>query len=75
MQQPAAGAEQPAPRILSTAEIQQKLEENAMLIKAINERQSVGNLKDCIKYQQKLQENLMMLAALADAQAVPQNPQ
>ena len=28
----------------------QKLEENAMLIKAINERQSLGNFKDCIKY-------------------------
>ena len=49
----------------------QKLEENAMLLRAINENQSVGRLDECVSYHQRLQANLMELAALADAQAAP----
>ena len=42
-----------------------------MLLRAINENQSVGRLDECVSYHQRLQANLMELAALADAQAAP----
>ena len=37
-------------KVLTTREIQQKLEENAMLLEAINERQNMNSLKDCVRY-------------------------
>ena len=46
-----------------------------MLIKAINDRQNLGDIKDCLPFLQRLQQNLLQLAALADAQTAPQtNP-
>lgn len=37
-------------KVLTTREIQQKLEENAILLEAINERQNMNSLKDCVRY-------------------------
>lgn len=66
---PAAGTVPPQPQILSTREIQQKLEENALLIRAIVERQNLNDLSDCLKFQQQLEKNLKELASLADGSA------
>ncbi|WPT13973.1 GRF1-interacting factor 2 [Picochlorum sp. SENEW3] len=54
-------------KILTTREIQQKLEENSMLLEAINERQNVNSLKDCVTYQKKLSSNLRELALLLES--------
>eukprot|EP00887_Chlorella_sp_A99_P006378 scaffold3.g6378.t1 len=45
------------------------LEENAMFIQTIYEKQNEGKLEECTQYQTKLQANLMHLASLADAQS------
>ena len=37
-------------KVLTTREIQQKLEENAMLLEAINARQNMNSLKECVRY-------------------------
>lgn len=51
---------------LTTRQIQQKLEENAMLLEAINERQNVNSLKECAEFQTKLEANLRELASLLE---------
>jgi hypothetical protein len=74
--------QQPQPQHLKpepTAKIQQMLEENAFMLRAIVEAQSLGRWEDCNKYQQLLHKKLSYLAALADAQqrargAKPQAP-
>jgi hypothetical protein len=55
-----------ATAFLNTRQIQQKLEENAMLLDAINERQNVNSLKECAQYQAKLEANLRELASLLE---------
>ena len=57
----------------------QILRENAILISAIVENQSVGKLAECVDYQQRLHQNLIFLATIADAQskaapAAPETP-
>ncbi len=47
-------------------QIQQKLEENAMLLEAINQRQNVNSLKECAQLQAKLEGNLRELANLLE---------
>ncbi|KAL6776279.1 CPL7 [Auxenochlorella protothecoides x Auxenochlorella symbiontica] len=56
---------------LTTADIQQMLEENAKMIQAVVENQNLNKMDECLQYSKRLQENLMQLAALADSQAVP----
>ena len=51
---------------LTTRQIQQKLEENGMLLEAINERQNVNSLKECAELQTKLEANLRELASLLE---------
>ena len=51
---------------LTKKQIQQKLEENAMLLEAINERQNVNSLKECAQLQAKLEVNLRELARLLE---------
>jgi len=51
---------------LTQEQIQQKLEENAMLLEAINERQNVNSLKECAQLQAKLEGNLRELARLLE---------
>lgn len=51
---------------LTTRQIQQKLEENGMLLEAINERQNVNSLKECAEFQTKLEANLRELASLLE---------
>lgn len=53
-----------AGKVLTTREIQQKLEENAMLLDAINERQNVNSLKDCARYD--VQSSHSWIAACRD---------
>jgi hypothetical protein len=60
---PATNVEKP---FLTTRQIQQKLEENSMLLEAINERQNVNSLKECAQYQAKLEANLRELASLLE---------
>lgn len=52
-------------------QIQQELEDNEKLIKAILENMNAGKLQACAGYQKKLQQNLMRLASIADAQPPP----
>ncbi|DBA69828.1 TPA: SSXT protein (N-terminal region) [Trebouxia sp. C0005] len=64
------------PQALSTEvptreQIQQELEDNEKLIKAILENMNAGKLQACAGYQKKLQQNLMRLASIADAQPPP----
>ena len=47
------------------------MRENAILISAIVENQSVGKLVECADYQQRLHQNLIFLATIADAQSRP----
>ena len=51
---------------LTQEQIQQKLEENAMLLEAINQRQNVNSLKECAQFQAKLEGNLRELARLRE---------
>ncbi len=51
---------------LTHEQIQQKLEENAMLLEAINQRQNVNSLKECAQLQAKLEGNLRELANLLE---------
>jgi len=55
--------------------LQQMLEDNARLLKLINEHQAMGKFKECEHYQRMAHKNLTYLAALADAQqrAKPQH--
>mmetsp|Transcript_4793 Transcript_4793/g.12080 ORF Transcript_4793/g.12080 Transcript_4793/m.12080 type:complete len:122 (-) Transcript_4793:1767-2132(-) len=53
---------------LSSQQIQQLLEDNAVILKAISESQSLGRWEECEKYQRLVHKNLTCLAALADAQ-------
>ena len=51
---------------MTQEQIQQKLEENAMLLEAINQRQNVNSLKECAQFQAKLEGNLRELARLLE---------
>lgn len=59
------------PEVLTREQIQQELEDNEKLIKAILENMNAGKLQACAGYQKKLQANLMRLASIADAQPPP----
>jgi len=50
----------------SAAQVQSYLDENQLILKAIQENLTRGNLRAVTLYQQKLQENLVFLATLAD---------
>eukprot|EP00891_Asterochloris_glomerata_P007695 jgi/Astpho2/7695/Aster-x1460 len=52
----------------TTQQIQEHLEENERLLKALKDNIDAGRLGNTQGYQQRLQASLMWLAAVADAQ-------
>lgn len=64
---PIVKADQP----LSTSQIQAKLDENAVWIRAIVDNLALQRYDFAAQYQEKLQASLMLLASIADAQQPP----
>ena len=62
----AARPSPPSGRGPTRAEIASYLEENALLLEAILEKQNTGRLHEAVHYQLQLQQNLIYLATHAD---------